>query len=160
MSCCSHALDINRYSRQGQSKPVIKHTQSNIILVIGTATRVLQMVHCLICHLHSWGPRLCPCNLWLTISIRWPSNCSMVLVDRFLHGHVHRKLGSRVSLRLSDSRRNVLRHQTCGAARPGPDLLLGSGLVQSIGSNSRGVQCGIYRQSDAAGLCQHELGFG
>lgn len=106
-----------------------KNNHLTLILSVGTTTRVLQMVHRLLRNLDSRGPRFRACDLRFPVSSRRPGNCSMVLVNRFLHGHVHWKLGSRVSLRLSDSRGNVFRHQTCRAARSGPDLLLDPGLV-------------------------------
>lgn len=57
---------------------------------IGIATRILQMVYRLLRHLHSRSPGLCPGDVWLAAVCGGPSYSRLVLVDRLLHGDVHR----------------------------------------------------------------------
>lgn len=118
------------------------------------------MVHNLLCHLHPRGSRLRARDIRIAIISRRPGDSGLVLADRFLHGDVHRQLRGGAGLCVSHGRRDVLCHQTRRPSRAGANICLDPGLVQSPGSDGRGVERGIYRQSDAAGLCQHEFGSG
>ena len=123
----------------------------------GTKTRILQMVDRLICHLDSRSPRIGSRDIRLSIGSRRSSYCGMVLADRLLHGHVHRQFRFRVSFGISHGWWDVLCHQTCRSARSGSDLRMGSRLVQPPRTDGGRLECGVYSQSDVAGVCQYEL---
>ena len=109
------------------------------------------MVHRLVCHLHLRGPWVGASNIRLAVIGRWSGHGRMVLVDRLLHGDVYRQLRRGIGLGLSNRRWHVLCHQACCSRRPGPDLLVDSGLVQLAWSDGWSLECGLYRKPDAAG---------
>lgn len=98
------------------SRPYLKALPSSQLTPFkGIATRIFQMVHRFVCHFHPGHPGIRASHIRFTAGCWRPSHSRVVLVDRLLHGLVHRQLCGRVSVCIPHGWGHVFCHE---ARRP------------------------------------------